>query len=141
MKNGFVVTIDAERGILYDSANKAFGGMIMRTFNTEGICVKKKHYIVDISNKLDKIIALIDQEKYFTINKPRQYGKSTTINLLEERLEERYLVLSISFEGIGSERYRSEAGFIEALLLKIHTSYQLIKKARKYIKIYRREFR
>jgi hypothetical protein len=46
-----------------------------RRFNSTGVCVSRKHYMVDISNKIEQIKKLIDNEFYFTINKPRQYGK------------------------------------------------------------------
>ncbi|MCI9501577.1 MAG: hypothetical protein HFG76_06220 [Hungatella sp.] len=37
--------------------------------------------------------------KHFTINRVRQYGKTTTLRLLEHRLDFQYLVIRISFEG------------------------------------------
>lgn len=36
--------------------------------------------MVDISRKLNEIIKLIDKEAYFTINRARQYGKTTLLN-------------------------------------------------------------
>jgi predicted AAA+ superfamily ATPase len=43
--------------------------------------------MVDTSNKIDKIIKLIEEEEYFIINRPRQYGKTTTLFLLNNKLE------------------------------------------------------
>ena len=84
-----------------------------REFNDTGVCVIDKHYMVDISDKLDEIMKLIEKGKYFTINRPRQYGKTTTINELEHRLKsEGYLVISLSFEGIGDEVFKDEKKFI-----------------------------
>ena len=71
-----------------------------KRFNTTGVCVSRKHYMVDISNKLKEIKELIDNEFYFTINRPRQYGKTTTLNELSNYLEDEYLVIDISFGGI-----------------------------------------
>ena len=51
----------------------------MKRFNTTGLCVPHKHYMVDISDKLAMIKELIDMECYFTINCARQYGKTTTL--------------------------------------------------------------
>ena len=45
--------------------------------------------MVDISDNLDKIIELIEDDKYFTINRSRQFGKSTTLFLLDRRLSEK----------------------------------------------------
>lgn len=61
----------------------------MRRFNVTGTCVKVRHYhyMADTTNKLNEIVGLIDQEQYFTINRPRQYGKTTTLSLLRQILE------------------------------------------------------
>ena len=40
--------------------------------------------MVNISTKLEEIKKLIDNEFYFTINKPGQYGKTTTISELKK---------------------------------------------------------
>ena len=66
-----------------------------KRFNTTGVCIEKKHYMVNIDNKLKKIEKLIDDELYFTINRPRQFGKTTTISQIYKRLKEEYLVHNI----------------------------------------------
>ena len=48
----------------------------MKKFNVTGNCVSEKHYMVDISNKLEQIVEMIDEGEYFTINRPRQYGNT-----------------------------------------------------------------
>lgn len=58
----------------------------MKSFNTTGLCIPSKHYMVDTTNKINEIIKLIEQEKYFTINRARQYGKTTTLFGLENVL-------------------------------------------------------
>ena len=91
-----------------------------KKFNTTGICIPEKHYMVDISKKIDEILNMIEEESYFTINRPRQYGKTTTLLLLERKLvQDGYLVLSLSFEGMGDERYKSEKSLIEGIFLQI----------------------
>lgn len=82
-----------------------------KRFNSTGVCVSRKHYMVNISDKLEKIRELIENEFYFTINKPRQYGKTTTLSQLKKILKEEYLVISISFEGIGDKVFQSEEEF------------------------------
>ena len=52
--------------------------MGMKEFNVTGLCIPEKHYMADISNKLNKIMDFINKGKYFTITRPRQYGKTTT---------------------------------------------------------------
>ena len=60
---------------------------MIKRFNTTGLCVPRKHYMVDISSKLEDIEKLIDEEFYFVINRPRQFGKTTTLNELYKRLK------------------------------------------------------
>jgi len=88
----------------------------MREFNVNAICVPEQHYMVDITNKLNEIKKLIDKQKYFTINRGRQYGKTTTLLALEKFLADEYTVIAISFEGIGNEEFASAANFCQAFI-------------------------
>ena len=56
--------------------------------------------MVDLSNRIQQIInQYIEAGQYFTINRARQYGKTTLLYLLEKELRKQdYLVLSLSFE-------------------------------------------
>lgn len=88
-----------------------------REFNTTGTCIPELHYMADTSNKLNKIMQLIEKGKYFTINRPRQYGKTTTLLALEKRLLGMdYLVLSLSFEGMGDVVFQNEEYFGKKLI-------------------------
>lgn len=87
----------------------------MKLFNTTGVCVPRKHYMVDISEKLDEIESLIDSEFYFVINRPRQYGKTTTLNELYKRLKSKYTVVRLDFELIG-EDFASEERFCSSFI-------------------------
>ncbi len=82
-----------------------------KIFNTTGVCRPDRHYMVNIDKRLNEIEELIAQGAYFTINRARQFGKTTTIRLLRERLSDRYIVLSISFEGIEKEVYAGAVSF------------------------------
>ena len=90
----------------------------MRHFNVTGTCVKRRHYMVDISKKLDAIEKLVEGEMYFTINRARQYGKTTTLLHLEKRLEEKggFICASISFEDAGVNAFSSEESFCKMFL-------------------------
>lgn len=57
--------------------------------------------MVNIESRLQKIEKLIGRGEYFMIHKARQYGKTTTLHMLADRLSEKYAVFSISFEGMG----------------------------------------
>lgn len=48
-----------------------------------------KHYMVDISSKLDVVEKMVDKGEYFVINRPRQYGKTTIIYSLSKRLNKK----------------------------------------------------
>lgn len=82
-----------------------------RCFNTAGICYPEEHYMVNMEKRLQEIEGLVDQGAYFTINRARQYGKTTVLNLLTERLSSRYAVLPVSFEGMSDDVYGTESAF------------------------------
>lgn len=82
-----------------------------KQFNAEGICFAKEHYMVNLDSRIMEIRKLVADGKYFTINKARQYGKTTTLSKLKENLEDKYIVFSISFEGIGEKAYLNEENF------------------------------
>jgi len=71
-----------------------------KKFCTTGTCIPEKNYMVDLSNRIQQIInQYIESGQYFTINRARQYGKTTLLYLLEKELRKQdYLVLSLSFE-------------------------------------------
>ena len=81
----------------------------MRHFNVTGLCTPDKDYMVDISDKIQKIRGMVDMEEYFTINRARQYGKTTTLQALKKNLNMDYIVSRISFEGIGGTIFSDEA--------------------------------
>ena len=84
-----------------------------KEFNDTGLCVPNRHYMVDISSKLGCIVELVEKGKYFTINRPRQFGKTTTMWRLTEYLnrQEGYLAVACSFEGVGDAPFESEQTF------------------------------
>jgi hypothetical protein len=76
--------------------------------------------MVDISNKVSQIIAMVERGDYFTINRARQYGKTTTLWQLDNELVKLgYTVAHISFEGIGDEPFENAKSFCESLLRQI----------------------
>lgn len=83
----------------------------VRRFNVTGTCMADKHYMVDTKCKIDKIQNMVDDGLYFTINRARQYGKTTTIRYLVERLKSEYIVLNTSFEGVGEVVFENEKNF------------------------------
>ena len=86
----------------------------MKSFNTTAVCIPSKHYMVDISERVKAIKQMVDAGKYFTINRARQYGKTTTLTALRKALATEYLVLSIDFQGLGSASFQTEEEFCKA---------------------------
>lgn len=73
--------------------------IIEKKFNVIGSCEPQMHYMANVTKKIDKTISLIEKGKYFIINRPRQYGKTTTLFLLNNRLKqtEEYLPIKNKF--------------------------------------------
>jgi hypothetical protein len=107
----------------------------MREFNVTGICVPDMHYMVDISEKIEQIFKLVEEKKYFTINRGRQYGKTTTIGMLERRLPEDYLCISISFQFSTYKMFADEEGFCQGFLGTIFDSLEFsnLEEAQKWV--------
>jgi len=91
----------------------------MKRFNITGTCIQGTHYMVDTTGKINKITELIDANEYFTINRSRQYGKTTTMLMLENKLKDRLQVISISFEGVGDRPFTSDEAFVNMLIPRI----------------------
>ncbi|MCI9141221.1 MAG: AAA family ATPase [Lachnospiraceae bacterium] len=90
------------------------GTKLRRRFNITGLCVPEKHYMVDMTERVNAMKALVDEGVYFTINRARQYGKTTTLNSLVKRIADEYLVVSMDFQAIGSGSFEDEAAFSRA---------------------------
>ncbi len=99
-----------------------------KIFNITGICVKSKHYMVDTSEKINKILAMVERGDYFTINRPRQFGKTTTLNILRQVLSGKYLVIDTSFEGVGDDLFSSEEEFSRGILNIFSDSIKFLDK-------------
>ncbi len=89
-----------------------------KKFNITGTCFPEDHYMADVSKKLEGARKMIEVGEYFTINRPRQYGKTTTLHTLTDILEKtgEYLVFNISFEGIGDAVFEDEDTFAPTFL-------------------------
>jgi len=88
----------------------------MRKFNVTGLCIPGKHYMVDISEKIRQIMVMVEQGDYFTINRARQYGKTTTLFQLKQQLAKECMVISISFEGVDDRVFEAPENFCQGFL-------------------------
>jgi len=96
-----------------------------KRFNTTGVCIPEKHYMVDISSKMKKVIDMIEYGDYFTINRARQYGKTTMLFCLPSSLPKDYVCINISFEGIDYTAFESPANFCQMFLRQISRDLSL----------------
>lgn len=90
----------------------------MKRFNVAGVCVPEKHYMADIRDKLEKMIDMIEDDEYFTMNRARQYGKTTTLSRLNNELKDKYYVLFLSFEGVGEGAFANDNAFVQFFIKK-----------------------
>ena len=81
-----------------------------KTFNIAGICYPQIHYMMDISNKARQVLEMVERGDYFTINRPRQYGKSTILYAIAETLRAtpNYLPIELNFQGIDEQWHQSD---------------------------------
>lgn len=75
--------------------------------------------MVNIQPKLELIKKMIDNGQYFTINRARQYGKTTTLRALGNFLKNDYVVISLDFQMMSFSDFESEFTFVEALSREI----------------------
>jgi hypothetical protein len=89
-----------------------------KKFNITGLCLPDRHYMADVSRKMQGTMSMIDTGEYFIINRPRQYGKTTTLYNLVDALEKTgdYIVFNTSFEGVGDLMFTNEATFAPRFL-------------------------
>ena len=90
-----------------------------KTFNVSGNCYPELHYMVDLSDRLLEIKKMVDAGQYFTINRARQYGKTTTLNSLEGLLRQNYTVISLDFQIISHGDFETEQRFVAAFSREI----------------------
>lgn len=98
-----------------------------KVFNVSADCKPDLHYMVNIDGRLSKIKEMVDRGDYFTINRARQYGKTTTLKALACYLAKGdtltdavrskfpgYEVLDLDFQKLSYRDFESEASFVKA---------------------------
>jgi hypothetical protein len=84
-----------------------------KKFNVTGNCFPDKHYMADVSQKMAATLKLVNDGEYFIINRPRQYGKTTTLFSLSNALRKtgNYIALNMSFEGLDDAFFKEDENF------------------------------
>lgn len=87
---------------------------LKKFFNVNGSCNPQIHYMIDLSERLSEIKKMVDAGEYFTINRARQYGKTTLLAALAEYLKSDYKVVSLDFQTISYGDFENEEKFVAA---------------------------
>lgn len=87
----------------------------MKRFTTTGTCNPDRHYMVDISDRLEHLKQMVDDGEYMMLHRGRQYGKTTTLFLLKRYLQPDYTVLWLDLETISTESLQDSAKFIASV--------------------------
>lgn len=101
-------TVYRKKCIFADYKNKDY---MRKKFNITGSCNPEWHYMVDTEKRFKAVEELIDMGEYFTINRARQYGKTTMLDMIWRKLADKYLVIDCSFEGVDDGAFASPAAF------------------------------
>ena len=91
----------------------------MREFNSTGLCVPRKHYMVDISGRVAQMRAMVERGDYFCVNRARQYGKTTTLAALEDALEDDFAVAGLDFQALSHADFATEGHFAGAFAREV----------------------
>ncbi|MCD8231390.1 MAG: AAA-like domain-containing protein [Clostridiales bacterium] len=91
-----------------------------KVFNVSGACRPSKHYMVDLKPRLKKTRVMIEAGEYFTINKARQYGKTTLLRALADDLQDGYIVISLDFQKMSSMDFAGESAFVNGLAREVN---------------------
>lgn len=102
-----------------DSMEKGGEQFMTKIFNVSADCKPDLHYMVNIESKLLLIKEMVDKGQYFTINRARQYGKTTTLKALAKLLGKDYTVISLDFQRMSATDFGNEPGFVAALAREI----------------------
>lgn len=83
-----------------------------KVFNVTADCKPQKHYMVKLDDRLSAIKKLVDEGDYFTMNRARQYGKTTTLRALGRYLQTDYYVVLMDFQTISNAKFAVEHQFV-----------------------------
>ena len=96
----------------------------MREFNSTGLCVPERHYMVDISGRVAQVRAMVEKGDYFCINRARQYGKTTMLVALRRVLAGDYAVASLDFQALSHADFTTEGTFVGAFAQTLLDNYE-----------------
>ena len=78
-----------------------------KTFNVTADCKPNLHYMVKLDTRLAAIRKMVDGGAYFTINRARQYGKTTTLRALARYLQGDFYVVAMDFQMFDNAKFEN----------------------------------
>ena len=90
-----------------------------KRFNVTGACDPNRHYMVNLDSRLKTIREMVDSGDYFTINRARQYGKTTMLQALARYLKGEYEVVLLDFQRLSESSFQNEQTFSYAFVNEI----------------------
>ncbi len=91
--------------------NKILLVFMAKKFNTSVTCDPSRHYMVDVTAKMKVFEGLINDKCYFTINRARQFGKTSALKWILWNMSDRYLVIPASFEKYSEKDWVDDESF------------------------------
>ena len=82
-----------------------------KVFNVTADCKPNLHYMVKLDTRLAAIRKMVEDGAYFTINRARQYGKTTILRALNRYLQSDYYVVAMDFQTISNSKFAKEESF------------------------------
>lgn len=110
--------IEKKYGMGY-TENKQEEIAMHKIFNISADCKPDLHYMVDLKDRLKMIKKMVDRGDYFTINRARQYGKTTTLKALSRYLSDEYAVINLDFQKLSHKNFMDESAFVKAISSEI----------------------
>ena len=89
-----------------------------KRFNSTGTCYADQHYMMDNREKVAKVYELVERGMYFSINRRRQYGKTTTLFAIYDKLlaTDTYFPIRLNFQGVDEKFHHSDGTFAEMFI-------------------------
>ena len=83
--------------------------------------------MVDISERINQMEELIAEGHYLTINRGRQFGKTTLYFHMLKQLRENYVAFSITFEGVEDDVFESPETLAYSIVEKMYKNIKRIR--------------
>ena len=91
----------------------------MKSFVSQVRCIESIHYVVKMSENIEKMEAMVRAGEYFIVSRPRQFGKTTTLYSLAQVLSKEYIIINMDMIDLDHEAFSSGRAFSKAFCLQV----------------------